>query len=94
MTGVLATPEGSYGRLPKTPLGRSKAWQRPQRRSKDHLLLLLADQQIWLMTLYGKDEAEDLTPQEKKVLRSAIEAELRTREAKRLALEKRLRRKP
>ena len=54
----------------------------------------LADQQIWLMTLYGKDEAEDLTPQEKKVLRSAIEAELRTREAKRLALEKRLRRKP
>jgi mRNA-degrading endonuclease RelE of RelBE toxin-antitoxin system len=51
----------------------------------------LADQQIWLMTLYGKDEAADLTPKEKKTLRSAMEAELRTREAKRLAPEKRRR---
>ena len=35
-----------------------------------------ADQQIWLMTLYGKNEAADLTPAEKKALRAAIEAEL------------------
>ena len=41
----------------------------------------LAAQQIWLMTLYGKDEAADLTPEEKKSLKRAIEAELRAREA-------------
>jgi hypothetical protein len=39
----------------------------------------LTNQQIWLMTLYGKDEASDLTANEKKALRAAIEAELRTR---------------
>jgi hypothetical protein len=44
------------------------------------------------MTLYGKDEAADLTPKEKKTLKGAVEAELRTREADRLASEKRLRR--
>ena len=44
-----------------------------------------ADQQIWLMTLYGKDEASDLMPKEKKALQSAIEAELHARQAKRLA---------
>jgi hypothetical protein len=47
-----------------------------------------ADQQIWLMTLYGKNEAADLTSKEKKVLKSAVEAELRARQAKRLAREK------
>lgn len=42
----------------------------------------LAEQQIWLMTLYGKDEAADLTPGEKKSLREAIAAELRARALK------------
>lgn len=41
------------------------------------------DQQIWLMTLYDKDEAADLTPKEKKMLKSAIEMELQARQAKR-----------
>jgi hypothetical protein len=36
----------------------------------------LTDQQIWLMTLYDKNEAADLTPHEKKMLRAAIENEL------------------
>ncbi len=45
----------------------------------------LADQQIWLMTLYDKDEASDLTPKEKKGLKSALEAELQARQAKRVA---------
>jgi len=40
-----------------------------------------ADQQIWLMTLYGKDEAADLTPKEKKALRAALEGECKVREA-------------
>ncbi|MGB7844471.1 MAG: hypothetical protein WBL63_02565 [Candidatus Acidiferrum sp.] len=43
----------------------------------------LADQQIWLMTLYDKDEAADLTPKEKKMLKNAIEVELQARQAKR-----------
>lgn len=42
-----------------------------------------SDHQIWLMTLYGKDEASDLTAQQKKTLKVAIENELAARAAKR-----------
>ena len=42
-----------------------------------------SDHQIWLMTLYGKDEASDLTGQQKKALKIAIEKELAERAAKR-----------
>lgn len=41
-----------------------------------------SDHQIWLMTLYGKDEASDLTAQQKKVLRLALEEELAVRATK------------
>jgi len=41
------------------------------------------DQEIWLMTLFDKDEAADLLPKEKKALKSAIAAELDWREARR-----------
>lgn len=51
------------------------------------------DQQIWLMTLYGKDEAADLTVKEKKALSSAIDAELKAREARRVAESRRPRRR-
>jgi len=37
----------------------------------------------WLMTLYGKDEASDLTAKEKKALQAAIESELGARAARR-----------
>ena len=37
------------------------------------------DLQIWLLTIYGKDEAADLTPKEKRVLATAIEGEKRQR---------------
>jgi mRNA-degrading endonuclease RelE of RelBE toxin-antitoxin system len=50
------------------------------------------DQQIWLMTIYGKDEASDLTPNERKALKSAVEAELHARRGARLAREKKSRR--
>jgi len=40
---------------------------------------LTADQQMWLFTLFGKNEAADLTPAQKRQLRAAIEAELRAR---------------
>jgi hypothetical protein len=43
------------------------------------------EQQIWLITLYDKDEASDLTPKERQALKSAIEIELRARQAAKLA---------
>src|SRR5580704_6639793 len=45
----------------------------------------LSDQQIWLMTLYRKNEAADLTPSEKKALKNEIVKELRERAMKRHA---------
>lgn len=44
-----------------------------------------SEQQIWLMTLYGKNEAADLTPKEKKALKAALDAELKARTQKRAA---------
>ena len=43
----------------------------------------LADQQIWLMTVYDKDEASDLSSKQVKALKSALEAELQSRRAQR-----------
>ena len=43
---------------------------------------LTADHQIWLSTLYDKDEAADLTADEKKVLKKAIQAESEARRRK------------
>jgi hypothetical protein len=40
-------------------------------------------QQIWLMSVYDKNEAADLTPKEKRALSEAIESELDAREANR-----------
>jgi len=53
----------------------------------------LADFQILLVTIYGKDEAADLTPSEKRALKNAIAAELDSREARRSARQSRTRRK-
>jgi hypothetical protein len=50
------------------------------------------DQQIWLMTLYGKNEASDLSSKEKSELRRMIESELRARQSKRLSRTNRSRR--
>jgi len=43
----------------------------------------VSDHQIWLMTVYDKGEASDLTAREKKALKSAIESELEARAARR-----------
>jgi hypothetical protein len=40
------------------------------------------DEQIWFMTIYSKDDAEDLSADQKKVLKTAIDSELSTRRAK------------
>ena len=43
---------------------------------------LNSDHQIWFFTLYSKNEAVDLTAEEKKVLKKAIQAELDARRRK------------
>ena len=42
-----------------------------------------SEDQIWLMTIYSKDEASDLSAQQKKALKTAIEHELGARAARR-----------
>jgi hypothetical protein len=37
---------------------------------------LVEDMQIWLLTLYDKDEAIDLSAKEKRLLKAAIEEEM------------------
>lgn len=44
---------------------------------------LTADHQVWFFTLYDKDEADDLTAEEKKLLKQAIQNELNARRQKR-----------
>ncbi|MGD0479828.1 MAG: transcriptional regulator [Terracidiphilus sp.] len=39
-----------------------------------------SDHQIWLMTLYDKDECSDLTAKEKKALKAVLQQELHARE--------------
>jgi hypothetical protein len=41
--------------------------------------VLAADRQIWLFTIYDKDETQDLTAQQCRLLRSAIHDELAAR---------------
>ena len=43
-----------------------------------------SDSQIWLMTLYDKDEASDLTAKEKKALKASIENEVAARAVRRV----------
>ena len=43
----------------------------------------IADSQIWFMTLYDKDEVEDLSPDEQRLLKAAIEHESRQRARRR-----------
>jgi hypothetical protein len=64
-------------------MGGCAARQRPQGGLRIIYYYFASDHQIWLMTVYGKDEASDLTAQQKKALRVAIEEELAARAAKR-----------
>src|SRR5258706_13526295 len=50
------------------------------------------DRQIWLMTLYDKDEVSDLTISEKRALKAAIEMELEQRAVRRVVGRRRSRR--
>lgn len=43
------------------------------------------DMQIWFLTLYGKDEASDLTAKERRLLKTALDEEKRQRARRRVA---------
>ena len=51
----------------------------------------VADAQVWLMTLYGKDELEDLTAAQKRTLKATIDAERQARTARRQLVRRRAR---
>lgn len=77
--------------IPGTGGFRKLRWTDPRRRKgkRGGLRVIyfhfVADNQIWFMTLYGKDEAADLTPDEKRALKMAIEREARQRAQRRKA---------
>ncbi len=48
----------------------------------------ISDTQIWLTTVYDKDEASDLSPAERRALKFAVDQELRQRTELRRAREK------
>lgn len=72
-------------------MGRSETRQGRRGGLRIVYYYFVSDQQTWLMTLYDKDEAADLTAREKKALKDAIDDELKAREAKRAARERRRR---
>jgi mRNA-degrading endonuclease RelE of RelBE toxin-antitoxin system len=64
---------------------RKLRWENPRRgKGKRGGLRIIyywleADQQIWLFTIYSKDEVADLTADEKRALKQAIHTELMQR---------------
>jgi hypothetical protein len=78
--------------ISKASLGRPKAQQRTKSGLRVIYYYFPGEQQIWLMTLYDKDEASDLTPKEKQALKGAIETELRARQSAKLAKQRKSKR--
>jgi hypothetical protein len=79
-TALVRNPEAGDV-MPGTGGFRKMRWADPQRGKgrRGGLRLIYyyfdRDQQIWLMALYGKNEAADLSAAEKKALKTAIEEE-------------------
>ena len=66
--------------MPGTGGFRKVRWRDPKRGGLRVIYYhLTADHQIWFFTLYDKDEASDLTADEKKQLKQAIQTELAAR---------------
>lgn len=86
-TELLRNPEAGDV-MPGTGGFRKMRWADPQRGKgrRGGLRLIYyyfeGDRQIWLMTLYGKNEATDLSAVEKRALRTAIEQEIKRRTAR------------
>ncbi len=91
LQGALAANPHQGDVVPGTGGFRKMRWADPRRGKgrRGGLRIIYfyfeSEQQIWLMTLYGKDEASDLTAKEKKALKAAIELEVNARVEKRAA---------
>jgi hypothetical protein len=91
---LLTNPEAGTV-MPGTGGFRKTRWRDPRRGkgSRGGLRVIYYhfanDAQVWLMTLYDKDELTDLTPAAKRALRAAINAEREVRAAQRLRTRKR-----
>ena len=76
--------------MPRTGGFRKMRWPDPRRGkgTRGGLRIIyyhfIEDAQIWLMTLYAKDELKDLTSAQKKALKAAIGEERRARAGRRL----------
>lgn len=99
MQGRLATAPEAGDMIPGTGGFRKLRWADPKRGKGQRGGLRVIyyyfreERQIWLITLYGKNEASDLTPKQKQALKSAIEDELRVRQTARLRKRTKSRRK-
>jgi hypothetical protein len=97
-TGLVNNPEQG-DLMPGTGGFRKLRWADPRRGKgrRGGLRIVYyhfkADQQIWLMTIYDKNEAADLTPKEKRTLRAAVDAELKARETTQTATGREARRR-
>jgi hypothetical protein len=89
LQGALLENPDFGGVMPGTGGFRKARWQDPRRGKGKRgglrviYYYLRDDNQIWFFTLYDKDEATDLTSDEKKMLKRAIQAELKARRRKR-----------
>jgi|SRR5215470_865186 len=90
MQGRLASAPEAGDMIPGTGGFRKLRWADPKRGKGQRGGLRViyyyfpGERRIWLITLYGKNEASDLTPKQKQALKSAIEDELRVRQTVRL----------
>jgi len=86
MQARLATAPEAGDMIPGTGGFRKLRWAAPKRGKgrRGGLRVIYyhfsGAHQIWLMTLYDKNEAPDLTPKQKQALKIAIEAESRDRQ--------------
>jgi mRNA-degrading endonuclease RelE of RelBE toxin-antitoxin system len=93
---LLTNPEaGSI--MPHTGGFRKMRWPHPRRGkgTRGGLRIIyyyfIQDAQIWLMTLFGKDELKDLSSAQRRVLKAAIDEERQSRAARRLSMRRRTR---
>jgi hypothetical protein len=90
MQDRLASAPGTGDMIPGTGGFRKLRWADPKRGKGQRGGLRVIyfyfprERQIWLITIYGKNEASDLTPKQKQVLKSAIEDEVRVRQTAKL----------
>ncbi len=85
LQGVLLSNPTAGAVMPQTGGFRKMRWSDSRRGkgTRGGLRIIyhhfIEDAQIWFLTLYGKDEIEDLTPAQKRNLRAAIMAERQER---------------